>query len=273
MTLNCNGKIINFDQAKIIGILNVSDDSFYDGGKFNSIEKALSHVDKMINDGADIIDLGGVSSKPGSKIINGNTELKIVSKYIDELSAQFNKIVFSIDTYNSNVAEYALNKGFSIINDISAGRYDNKLLDVVKDYSAGYVLMHMKGDPQNMQNNIKYDNTIPEIFSFFKERLMDLEKININNIIIDPGFGFGKNINHNYELLKELKEFKKFNKPILVGVSRKSMIYNIIKSSPSKSLNGTSILNTFSIINGANMLRVHDVKEAKECVELLNELI
>ena len=273
MTLNCNGKIINFDQAKIIGILNVSDDSFYDGGKFNSIEKALSHVDKMINDGADIIDLGGVSSKPGSKIINGDVELKIVSKYIDELSVQFNKITFSIDTYNSNVAEYALNKGFSIINDISAGRYDNKLLDIVKDYSAGYVLMHMKGDPQNMQNNIKYDNTIPEIFSFFKERLIDLEKININNIIIDPGFGFGKNINHNYELLKEIKEFKKFNKPILVGVSRKSMIYNIIKSSPSKSLNGTSILNTFSIINGANMLRVHDAKEAKECVELLNELI
>ena len=136
MTLNCNGKIINFDHAKIIGILNVSDDSFYDGGKFNSIEKALSHVDKMINDGADIIDLGGVSSKPGSKIINGNVELKIVSKYIDELSVQFNKITFSIDTYNSNVAEYALNKGFSIINDISAGRYDNKLLDIVKDYSS-----------------------------------------------------------------------------------------------------------------------------------------
>ena len=133
--------------------------------------------------------------------------------------------------------------------------------------------MHMKGDPQNMQNNIKYNNTVTEIFSFFKERLIDLEKINVNNIIIDPGFGFGKNINHNYELLKELKEFKKFNKPILVGVSRKSMIYSIIKSSPSKSLNGTSILNTFSIINGANMLRVHDVKEAKECVELLNQLI
>ena len=273
MTLNCNGKIINFDDPQIMGILNVSDDSFYDGGKFNSIEKALSHVNNMINDGADIIDLGGISSKPGSKIIDGKTELNIVSKYIDELSRQFNKITFSIDTYNSNVAEYALNKGFSIINDISAGRYDNKLLHVVKDYSAGYVLMHMKGDPQNMQNNIKYDNTIPEIFSFFKERLIDLEKININNIIIDPGFGFGKNINHNYELLKEIKEFKKFNKPILVGVSRKSMIYNIIKSSPSKSLNGTSILNTFSIINGANMLRVHDVKEAKECVELLNELI
>ena len=273
MTLNCNGKIINFDDPQIMGILNVSDDSFYDGGKFNSIEKALSHVNNMINDGADIIDLGGISSKPGSKIIDGKTELNIVSKYIDELSRQFNKITFSIDTYNSNVAGYALNKGFSIINDISAGKYDNKLLDVVKDYSAGYVLMHMKGDPENMQQNIKYNDPIPEVFSFFKEKLVDLEKININNIIIDPGFGFGKNINHNYQILKELKEFKKFNKPILVGISRKSMIYNKIKSSSSNSLNGTTVLNTFSIINGASILRVHDVKEAVESINLLNDLI
>lgn len=273
MTLNCNGKIINFDDPQIMGILNVSDDSFYDGGKFNSIEKALSHVNNMINDGADIIDLGGISSKPGSKIIDGETELNIVSKYIDELSRQFNKITFSIDTYNSNVAGYALNKGFSIINDISAGKYDNKLLDVVRDYSAGYVLMHMKGDPENMQENIKYNNPIPEVFSFFKEKLVDLEKININNIMIDPGFGFGKNVNHNYQILKELKEFKKFNKPILVGISRKSMIYNKIKSSFSNSLNGTTVLNTFSIINGASILRVHDVKEAVESINLLNDLI
>ena len=273
MTLNCNGKIINFDDQKIMGILNVSDNSFYDGGNFNSIDKALSHVDKMINDGVDIIDLGGISSKPGSKIIDSNTELKYISKYVEELSRQFNNITFSIDTYNSKVAEYALNKGFSIINDISAGKYDKRLLSVVRDYSAGYVLMHMKGDPENMQDNPLYTDIISEVFDFFKEQLFNLEQKNIKNIIIDPGFGFGKDINHNYKLLKEIKKIKKFNKPILVGISRKSMIYKKIKSTPSNSLNGTTVLNTFSIINGANVLRVHDVKEARECIDLVKYLI
>ena len=174
MTLNCNGKIINFDDQKIMGILNVSDDSFYDGGNFNSIDKALSHVDKMINDWVDIIDLGGISSKPGSKIIDSNTELKYVSKYVDELSRQFNNIPFSIDTYNSKVAEYALNKGFSIINDISSGKYDKRLLSVVKDYSAGYVLMHMERDPENMQDNPLYTNIISEVFDFFIYYLFNL---------------------------------------------------------------------------------------------------
>jgi len=272
MTLNCNGKIINFNTQKIMGILNISDDSFYDGGKYNSIDKAVSRVSQMINQGADIIDLGAVSSKPGSKIIKGVDELKMTSKYITELSKNFNNVLFSIDTYNSEVAEFALNNGFVIINDISSGKYDSRLIDVVRDYDAGYVIMHMKGDPDNMQKKPTYNNVVDSIYTFFNTKINELESINIKNIIIDPGFGFGKTIDHNFKILSNLEKFKKFDKPLLAGISRKSMIYKFLNTSPGKALNGTSILNTIALNKGANILRVHDVIEAKECKDLFNKL-
>jgi len=178
MTLNCNGKIINFNTQKIMGILNISDDSFYDGGKYNSLDKAVSRVSEMINQGVDIIDVGAVSSKPGSKIIKGEDELKLTSKYIIEFSKNFNNVLFSIDTYNSEVAEFALNKGFAIINDISSGKYDSKLIDVVKDYNAGYVIMHMEGDPDNMQKKPAYNNVVDSIYTFFNSKINELEKYN-----------------------------------------------------------------------------------------------
>ncbi|MEK9755713.1 MAG: dihydropteroate synthase [Bacteroidota bacterium] len=272
MTLNCNSKILEFNNKKIMGILNISSDSFYDGGNYTDLESATTRVSEMINEGADIIDLGAVTSKPGSEIINGLDELKIVSKFIDEISLNFSKIILSIDTYNSEVAEYALNKGFSIINDISAGKYDERLIDVVKDYNAGYVLMHMKGDPSNMQLNPEYSNVYNTVFDFFEKKIEILSRKGINNIIIDPGFGFGKTIDHNFELLEKLNDFKVFKKPILVGLSRKSMIYKYLNLTPNDSLNGTTTLNTIALEKGANILRVHDVKEANECKKLLEKL-
>jgi dihydropteroate synthase len=272
MTLNCNSKILEFNNKKIMGILNISSDSFYDGGNYIDLESATTRVSEMVNEGADIIDLGAVTSKPGSEIINGLDELKIVSKYIDEISLNFSKIILSIDTYNSEVAEYALNKGFSIINDISAGKYDERLIDVVKDYNAGYVLMHMKGDPKNMQLNPEYSNIYNSVYDFFDKKIEILNRKGIKNIIIDPGFGFGKTIDHNFDLLKRLNDFKVLKRPILVGLSRKSMIYKYLNLTPSDALNGTTSLNTIALEKGADILRVHDIKEANECIKLIEKL-
>jgi dihydropteroate synthase len=272
MTLNCNGKIINFNTQKIMGILNISDDSFYDGGKYNSLDKAVSRVSEMINQGVDIIDVGAVSSKPGSKIIKGEDELKLTSEYIIEFSKSFNDVLFSIDTYNSKVAEFALNYGFAIINDISSGKYDSRIIDVVKEYNAGYVIMHMKGDPDNMQKKPTYINVVDSIYNYLDSKIEELESINIKNIIIDPGFGFGKTIDHNFEILSNLEKFKEFKKPLLAGISRKSMIYKFLNIRPDRALNGTSILNTIALNKGADVLRVHDIIEAKECLALFNKL-
>ena len=272
MTLNCNSKILEFNNKKIMGILNISSDSFYDGGNYIDLESATTRVSEMVNEGADIIDLGAVTSKPGSEIINGLDELKIVSRYIDEISLNFSKIILSIDTYNSEVAEYALNKGFSIINDISAGKYDERLIDVVKDYNAGYVLMHMKGDPKNMQLNPEYSNIYNSVYDFFDKKIEILNRKGIKNIIIDPGFGFGKTIDHNFDLLKRLNDFKVLKRPILVGLSRKSMIYKYLNLTPSDALNGTTSLNTIALEKGADILRVHDIKEANECIKLIEKL-
>ena len=272
MTLNCNGKIINFNTQKIMGILNISDDSFYDGGRYNSLDKAISRVSEMINQGVDIIDVGALSSKPGSKIIKGEDELKLTSEYIVEFSKNFNDVLFSIDTYNSEVAEFALNYGFAIINDISSGKYDSRMIDVVKGYNAGYVIMHMKGDPDNMQKKPTYNNVVDSISNYLDSKIEELESIKIKNIIIDPGFGFGKTIDHNFEILRNLEKFKEFNKPLLAGISRKSMIYKFLNIRPDKALNGTSVLNTIALNKGADVLRVHDIIEAKECLALFNKL-
>ena len=272
MTLNCNGKILDFSTKKIMGIVNISKDSFFDGGKYDSIEKVNSQVSKLIRNGADIIDLGAASSKPGSKLIEAEEEYELIHDYINEITSNFNDVLFSIDTYNSSTADFALSKGFSIVNDISSGKYDNNMFKVVKKHKAGYIMMHMKGDPINMQENTNYDNVVESIISFFKLKIEELENIGFSNIIIDPGFGFGKSLNHNYELLKGISLFKEINCPILIGVSRKSMIYNILNGNPNKSLNGTTVLNTYALINGVNIIRVHDVKEAKECISLCEYL-
>jgi len=272
MNINIRGELYDLSSSKVMGILNLTPDSFYDGGKYNSVDKAVSRVSEMIKQGVDIIDIGAVSSKPGSKIIKGGDELKLTSKYIIEFSKNFKNVLFSIDTYNSEVAEFALNNGFAIINDISSGKYDSKLIDVVKDYNAGYVIMHMEGDPDNMQKKPAYNNVVDSIYTFFNSKINELESINIKNIIIDPGFGFGKTIDHNFEILSNLEKFKEFKKPLLAGISRKSMIYKFLNTRPDKALNGTSVLNTIALNKGADVLRVHDIIEAKECLALFNKL-
>jgi len=272
MTLNCNGKILDLQTKKIMGIINLSQDSFYDGGRYDSIDKVNTQISNLVSNGAEIIDIGAASSKPGSKLIDSKKELDIVSDYIIELSNNFRNIHLSIDTYNSNVAEFALSKGFSIINDISAGRYDVNMFNVIKDYNAGYILMHMLGDPENMQENPKYDNVIKSIQIFLKTKIQKLQELGFDNIIIDPGFGFGKSIDDNFKILKELESFQTLNRPIIVGLSRKSMIYKTLGITAEDSLNGTTALNILALERGANILRVHDAKEALQCISLLKKL-
>tara|TARA_B100000575_G_scaffold281445_1_gene272108 strand:+ start:3459 stop:4280 length:822 start_codon:yes stop_codon:yes gene_type:complete len=272
MTLNCNGKILDFSSKKIMGIVNISDDSFFDGGKYNTIDKVIPHVHELIYNGADIIDVGGFSSKPGSKLISAKEELEHISEFIVELISNFKNTIFSIDTYNSSVAEFALSEGFSIVNDISSGKYDINMYNVVKEFNSGYIMMHMQGDPNNMQQNPEYGNVVESIKSFFKKKIKELHNLNFSNIIIDPGFGFGKTVNHNYQILKELESFKTLKRPIMVGFSRKSMISKVLNVDPNNALNGTTVLNTIALEKGANIIRVHDVLEACQCKKLLEKL-
>lgn len=255
-----------------MGILNINEDSFYDGGKYNSIDMALLQTEKMLNDGAFFIDIGAASSKPGSPIIKPEVELKKLLPILQALINQFSKTHFSIDTYNSKVAKEALSMGASMINDISAGRIDPEMFKTVANFRVPYVLMHMQGTPKTMQEQPQYDNITQEIKFDLIQQIQDANAQGITDLIIDPGFGFGKNIIHNYQLLRELNSLTDLNCPILVGVSRKSMIYKVLKTGPDMALNGTTVLHAWVLERGASILRVHDVKEAKECIDLWTAL-
>ena len=272
MILNINGEVFDLSSPKIMGVLNVTPDSFYDGGVFSNEKKILAQVEKMILDGADIIDIGGFSSKPGAKTISLKEEEKRVIPIIKLINKTFNKIIISVDTFRSEIAEKSLNEGASIINDISGGDLDKNIYQISYKYKAPYIMMHMNGVPSNMQNNPKYENINHDIIKDFTSKIDSAEKKGVCDIIIDPGFGFGKTIQHNYQILNNLKLYTVLKKPILVGISRKSMIYKLLKTDPSKALNGTTSLNTIALINGANILRVHDVKEAKEVIKLYSFL-
>jgi len=272
MILNINGGVFDLSSPKIMGVLNVTPDSFYDGGVFSNEKKILAQVEKMILDGADIIDIGGFSSKPGAKTISLKEEEKRVIPIIKLINKTFNKIIISVDTFRSEIAEKSLNEGASIINDISGGDLDKNIYQISYKYKAPYIMMHMNGIPLNMQNNPKYENINHDIIKDFTSKIDSAEKKGVCDIIIDPGFGFGKTIQHNYQILNNLKLYTVLKKPILVGISRKSMIYKLLKTDPSKALNGTTSLNTIALINGANILRVHDVKEAKEVIKLYSFL-
>lgn len=255
-----------------MGILNINEDSFFDGGKYNSIDKALLQTERMLSDGAFFIDIGAASSKPGSPIIKPEVELKKLLPILQALINQFPKTYFSIDTYNSKVAKEALNIGASMINDISAGRIDPEIFKTVADFRVPYVLMHMQGTPKSMQEQPQYNNITKEIKFDLIQQIQDATAQGITDLIIDPGFGFGKNIIHNYQLLRELNSLTDLNCPVLVGVSRKSMIYKVLKTGPDMALNGTTALHAWALERGASILRVHDVKEAKECIDLWTAL-
>ena len=252
----------------VMGILNLTTDSFYDGGNYLTDEKIILKVKTMLDEGASIIDIGAQSSKPGAMQISSKEELKKILPTIKLLKSKFKNIIISVDTFWSNTAKQSVLKGANIINDISAGEIDKNMLRTIAKLNVPYIMMHMQGTPEIMQDNPQYNNVTLEIINFFKHKISKLSKLGFNKIIIDPGFGFGKTMQHNYQLLNNLTQFKNLKKPILVGASRKSMIYKLLDIETDKALNGTSIINTIALQNGANILRVHDVKEAIECIKI-----
>jgi len=273
LTINCHGVIIDFSVPKVMGILNVTPDSFYDGGRYSNEEEILKRVELLIDEGADIIDIGAYSSRPGAKEISIEEEIKRLNIALKIVRNKYQDSIISVDTFRSEVARWSVEKyGVDIINDISAGDLDKNMFQTVADLQVPYIMMHMKGTPVNMQHEPHYENVVKEIMMYFSEKVNQLREIGVNDIIIDPGFGFGKTIEHNYQLLKHLGDFKWFNLPILAGVSRKSMIHKFLNINPDESLNGTSVINTIALLNGADILRVHDVKQAKEAVQLIQKL-
>ena len=267
-TLNCKGRLLVIDKPVVMGIINVTPDSFYEGSRQQTGDSVLAQATKMINEGADIIDVGGQSTRPGSERITVKKELERVLPAIEIILKNFPGTIISVDTYQSEVAMEAVNAGASIINDISAGSLDTNMISAIAKLRVPYICMHMKGTPENMQQDPTYENLTREVLDFFIRKTDECKGAGINDVIIDPGFGFGKTISHNYRLLKELPAFKMLEKPILVGVSRKSTIYKTLGVTADEALNGTTVLHTLALQNGANILRVHDVKEAKEAITL-----
>ena len=272
LTINCKGEIIDLSKPKIMGILNLTPDSFYDGGKSNTPELILDKVSKMIIEGCDILDIGAYSSRPGAVHISENEELNRLIPVLELIRIKFPTLILSVDTFRSNIAKRVVSDySVDIINDISAGSFDNNMMETIAQLNVPYIMMHIKGNPQNMQQKPEYKNVVQEVIEYFSERLRIAKLIGINDIIIDPGFGFGKSLDHNYQLMKYLSDFRIFELPIMIGVSRKSMIYNVIESTPDESLNGTTVLNTLALLGGANILRVHDIRKAKETIYLMNK--
>jgi len=266
MNITCKGKNIDLSIPKVMGILNITPDSFFDGGKYDSDKAIIKQTKKMLKQGATFIDIGAYSSRPNAKHISEKEELERILPIIKLLVNKFPDILISIDTFRSEVAKQSLEAGACIINDISGGNYDKEMFNVIAKYQVPYILMHMKGLPQNMQDNPEYNNVVQEIKDFFTLKTNQLKKLNVKDIILDVGFGFGKTIDHNYTILNKLDSFNTLDYPILAGISRKSMLYKVLKSKPSKMKNATSIANTIALLNGAKILRVHDVKEAAQCV-------
>ena len=269
-TLNCKGRLLVIDKPLVMGIINATPDSFFGGSRFNHVDEIVTEAEKMLNDGADIIDIGGQSTRPGSDLIPADEEIERVVPAIKGIANKFPRAFISIDTFYSKVALAAVETGATIVNDISAGSMDNKMIETVAELKVPYVLMHMKGTPQTMQQNATYENITREVLDFFIAKTHELRNAGIVDIIIDPGFGFAKTIDQNFELLKDLSVFRMLDKAIILGISRKSTIYKTLGISADEALNGTSVLNTIGLMNGASILRVHDVKEAKEAVKLFS---
>ena len=259
---------IDFSTPVVMGILNITTDSFFDGGKFLTKENIIKQAQKIEEEGAKIIDIGASSSRPGSTPVSEKIELERLLPAIKLIHKNTKNLKISIDTFRAKVAEECIKNGAHIINDISAGEKDLKMFETIINLDVPYIMMHMQGDSKNMQVNPKYEDVNSDIISFFEQKVKYLNTKGFKKIIIDPGFGFGKTMEHNYEILKNLKKFRELNLPILAGLSRKSMIYNLLEISAEEALNGTSIVNTISLLNGANILRVHDVKQAVECIRI-----
>jgi dihydropteroate synthase len=269
-TLNCNGRLLVADKPLVMGIINATPDSFYAGSRQHTIDGILKQAEIMLQQGADILDIGGQSSRPGSIVVGEEEELKRVIDGIAALHDRFPRAFISVDTYYSKVAREAVAAGAGIINDISAGTIDADMFSMAASLKVPYVLMHMQGTPQTMQQSPQYDNVTREVLDFLIAKTELLKKAGVNDVIIDPGFGFGKTIAHNFELLSNLSVFKIISHPLLLGISRKSTISKTLGITAEEALNGTTVLNTIGLMNGADIIRVHDVKEAKEAIRLVD---
>ena len=269
-SINCKGKLLNLDEPVVMGIINATPDSFYEGHLKLNIDGIIALAGKMIQDGAAILDIGGLSTRPGSHPVSIQEETDRVLPVIEAIHHIYPQIILCIDSYNSQVAKAAVAAGAAIINDISGGNLDKDMLSTVADLQVPYICMHMQGTPATMQQEPVYSNVVKEVLDFFISKIDACHKAGIKDVIIDPGFGFGKTIEHNFQLLKELAVLSITNKPILVGLSRKGTIYKTLGVTAADALNGTTVLNTIALLNGASILRVHDVKEACEAVKLFN---
>lgn len=271
-TITCGGRLLDLSSPVVMGIVNITPDSFFEGSRIQSVDQVVERVSQMLEAGAAIIDIGAYSSRPGAKEVSPKEEMERLAPAFKVLRKEFPKAIFSVDTYRANVAgEMVEEYGADMVNDISGGELDAQMFETVARLHVPYVLMHMKGNPETMQQNPAYDNVERELFLYFSEKLKQLNLLGVNDVILDPGFGFGKTLDHNYELLARLNDFRVFDLPILAGFSRKSMIYKLIETSPAEALNGTTVLNTIALLKGVSILRVHDVKEAVETIRIMEQ--
>ena len=271
-TLNCKGKLIDLNEPKVMGILNITPDSFYDKSRFSSNDKLLKRTESMLSEGATFIDVGAYSSRPGAEFVSEEEERKRLIPALEIILKEFPDVLLSVDTFRSNIARETIDLGASIINDISGGDMDSEMFDVVVNKQVPYILMHMRGNPQTMSNLNNYDHLIVDIISELQVKVNGLEKRGLNDIIIDPGLGFAKDLLQNYEIVKDLKSFNLIGHTLLIGASRKSMIYKLLECEPKSALIGTTVVHTACLLNGASILRVHDVKEAIEVIKITNLL-
>ncbi len=268
-TICCGGKIREISQPIVMGILNITPDSFFDGGEYEETDRILKRANTLLTEGADIIDIGAVSSRPGAVLLPLEEEINKLVPVLQLLRKEFPSVILSVDTCWSEVAEQAADNGADIINDISGGQFDKRMFQSIAKIKLPYILMHTQGMPQTMQQNPVYKNVVEDVMLYFAERLNKLYELGVNDVIIDPGFGFGKTLGHNFELINRLDEFSIFKELLLVGISRKSMVCKTLHCNPDQALNGTTVLHALALLKGASILRVHDVKEAKECIKII----
>lgn len=270
--LNVKGKLLDMSQPRVMGVLNVTPDSFFDGGQYLSTDAVLLQVEKMLQDGATFIDVGGYSTRPGAEVVTPEEEIKRVVPAIRRIMKAFPDALISIDTFRSEVARAAVEEGACIINDVSGGEADARMFETVGTLHVPYILMHMRGTPQTMNQHTNYEDMLKEIAAYFQQRILSLQQQGVKDIILDPGIGFAKTVQQNFQLLQQLDYFRIFSQPKLIGVSRKSLIWRTLNITPEEALNGTSVLNTVALLKGASILRVHDVKEAVEVIKLIHAL-
>ncbi|WP_055097978.1 dihydropteroate synthase [Flavobacterium aquidurense] len=272
MLMNCKGQLIDLSIPKVMGILNVTPNSFFDGGKYKNESEIISQVDKMLSEGAAFIDIGAYSSKPSAEFVSEQEEIVRIVPAIELILKHFPKALLSIDTFRAEVAKASIESGAAIINDIAAGELDDKMFDVIAHYNVPYIMMHMRGNPQTMQSLTQYEDIVKEMLFYFSEKVNKARSLGINDLILDPGFGFAKTTDQNYEVMQKMELFNLLELPVLAGISRKSMIYKTLNITPQEALNATTFLNTIALTKGAKILRVHDVKEAVECVTLFQKM-